>query len=194
MKKVFLFSFLLLLGIGSSENLQAQTLKQDITKEAKKAEKEARKLEEKMREEREYIEAVQALKNQAFVLEADRIVFRRGRLAFVSPQTNFISLSDDRAIVQVAFDGPYSGPNGMGGITIEGSPSNIQLKTDKRGNVTFSMNISGIAVSAQVSILLFNGGNEATVTVSPNFSPNRITLDGKILPVEHARIFKGRSF
>ncbi len=194
MKKVFLFSFLLLLGIGGSGNLQAQTLKQDITKEAKKAEKETRKIEEKMREERQYREAVQALKDQAFVLEADRVVFKRGRLAFVSPQTNFISLSDEHATVQVAFDGPYSGPNGMGGITVDGSPSNIQMKTDKRGNVTFSMNVSGIAVSAQISILLFQGGNEATVTVSPNFNSNRITLDGKLLPVEQSNVFKGRSF
>ena len=174
--------------------VQAQTLGKDVDKAAKKAEKEARKLEEKMRNEVLYREAEQALKDGAFVLEADRVIFKRGRSTFVSSNTNFVSLSDGRATVQVAFNGAYSGPNGLGGVTVDGTASNIKMDKDKKGNINYSMNVSGIGVSAQVSIQLTEGSNTAQVVVSPNFNSNRITLAGQLLPVQKSNIFKGRSY
>lgn len=194
MKKVILLTVVLLVAFAGSVQIQAQSIKEDISKEAKKAEKEAKKLEQKMREEYQYTEAVQALKNQEFVLEADRVIFKRGRSAFVTPNTNFIALSDGYATVQVAFDGPYSGPNGLGGVTVDGRASNIDMKVDKKGNVSFSMNVTGARVSAQVNIQLYNGNNMASVTISPNFNSNRITLNGALLPVDKSNVFKGRSF
>ena len=78
-----------------------------------------------------YAKALHALETLNFVMEADQLVFKRGRTAFVTSATNFVSLSDDKAIVQVApFNG--GGPNGIGGITLEGRASNIRIKTDKK--------------------------------------------------------------
>lgn len=191
MKKViFIVGLLMFAFIG----VQAQSITKDLEKAARKAEKEAKKLEEKLVSELEFKEAENALKNQAFVLEADRVIFKRGRSAFVSSNTNFVSLSDDRATVQVAFNGPYPGPNGMGGITVDGNATNIKMTKDKKGNINFNMNVSGAAVSAQVSIQLANGSNYATVNISPNFNSNRITLTGKLLPISKSTVFKGRSF
>ena len=95
--------------------------------------------------------------------------------------------------MQIAFNGPFSGPNGLGGVTVDGTASNIKMSKDKRGNINFSMDVHGIGVSAQVFIQLTNDNNDASVTVSPNFNSNRITLTGKLLPVEKSNIFKGRS-
>lgn len=194
MKKLILLTIVLLVAFAGNMQIKAQSIKQDIEKEAKKAEKEAKKLEEKLREEMQYREAVQALSDQSFVLEADRVVFKRGRTTFVTSNTNFVALSDGHATVQVAFNAPYPGPNGLGGVTVDGRASNIEMKTDKKGNVNFSMNVMGVGVSAQVSIQLYNGNNMASVTVSPNFNSNRITLNGALLPIEKSNIFKGRSF
>lgn len=174
--------------------MQTQTVGRGSDESASKTEKEARKTEEKMQDEILYREARQALENHAFVMEADRVIFKRGRSAFVSSNMNFISLEDDRATVQVAFNGAFPGPNGLGGITVDGTVSNIKMTQDKKGNISFSMNVSGIGVSAQVFIKLTNGTNDAYVTVSPNFNSNRITLTGKLLPIEKSNIFKGRSF
>lgn len=182
-----LFMFVLAAG------MQAQTLGKDLDKAAKKAEKEARKLQEKMENELLFKEAEKALNDQAFVLEADRIIFKRGRSAFVSSNTNFVSLVDGHATVQVAFNSAFAGPNGIGGITVDGTASNVKLTKDKRGNLNFSMNVSGVGLSAQVNIQLTEGSNNATVTVSPNFNSNRITLTGKLLPAGKSNIFKGRA-
>ena len=140
-----------------------------------------------------YKNAVSALEKSNFVLEADQLLFKRGGTAFVSSNTNFVSLSDNRAIVQVApFNG--GGPNGVGGITVEGSASNVKVQTDKKGNTTLSMNVMGTGISATVNIFLFKGSNYASVVISPNYNSNRITLRGRLVPKEYSTVFKGSSF
>ena len=159
-----------------------------------KAERDARRKEQKrleaIQDSINHVKAVYALENMDFVLEADQLQFKRGRSAFVSSSTNFVSLSDDMAVVQVAsYRG--GGPNGLGGITVEGRTSGMNIKTDKKGTVYFSMHVSGVGISASVRITLFKGSNEASVEVNPNFHSNRITLRGKLLPYSEAGVFKG---
>lgn len=136
--------------------------------------------------------AVKALDSLEFVLEADKLVFKYGEMAFVQSNTNFISLSDDEAVVQVA---PYNagGPNGVGGITLEGRASNIKMRTDKKGTITYSLNVQGAAISAVVTITMPKGTNEAIAVIEPTFSSNRITLSGKIVPKSASRVFMGTS-
>lgn len=193
MKKIILIAVVLMAAFASSIPVNGQSLKENIKKDAKKVEKEAKKLERKLKEELQFKEAEQALKEQAFVLEADRVIFKRGRSVFVTSNTNFVSLVDGRATVQTAFNGPYPGPNGMGGVTVDGQASNIQMSKDKKGNINFSMQIIGLGISAQVNIQLYHGSNSASVTVSPSFNSNRITLNGVLLPVDQSNVFKGRS-
>lgn len=140
-----------------------------------------------------YQNAIQAIDSVNFVLEADKITFKSGRFVYVNGNTNFISVKDGRGIIQLAFDGPYSGPNGIGGITVEGSVSNIKKSIDKKGNVTFSMSILGNGVSAQVFFDMTNGTNNCSATVTPNFNSQRITFTGKLYPPEESQVFKGRS-
>lgn len=136
--------------------------------------------------------AVNALENLDFVLVADKLVSKYGELAYVSGITNFISLKDDRCTIQIA---PYDagGPNGVGGITLDGRASNIVMSTDKKGVIRYSMMVQGAAVSAVVSVTLPQGTNVATVTVTPNLNSNSISLVGKIVPSKESRVFKGNS-
>lgn len=137
--------------------------------------------------------AVQALETLDFVMEADQLVFKRGETAFVTSSTNFIQLSDDKATVQVApFNG--GGPNGIGGITLDGRASNIRIKNDNKSNTLFSMNVLGSGISASIDIILYAGSNRASVTINPNFSSNRVTLNGRLLPTGQSNTFKGRAF
>ncbi len=190
-KLIFLMGMFLFMFAGLS---QAQSQDKAAQKAAKKAEKAAKKAAEEAQQQALFQQALQSMQDQGFVLEADRVIFKRGRSVFVSSNTNFISLDGDNAVVQVAFNGPYSGPNGLGGITVEGKASNIKMSTTKRRVTIFSMNVQGIGISASVTIQMPEGTNQASVTINPNFSGNTLTLSGYVLPIEQSSVFKGRSF
>lgn len=136
-------------------------------------------------------EAKKAIENRHFVLEADKVIFKYGQIAYVTSNTNFVALKDDKAVVQVAFNIPVSGPNGLGGVTVQGTASDIKTTTDKKGNLTFSMNVMGVGISAQVNITMPYGTNEADVDILPNFNSNHLTLSGRLLPMEKANVFQG---
>ena len=139
------------------------------------------------------VEAFTALEQLDFVLEANRLAFKRGETAYVTSYTNFVSLSDDKAVIQIApFNG--GGPNGVGGITLEGRASNIKLKTDKKGNVLFTMSVMGNGLSATVNISLPKNSYMATVMVNPNFHSNRVTLYGTLVPANKSDAFKGFAY
>ena len=141
-----------------------------------------------------YDDAVAALKAQKFVLEANQVMFRNGQTAFVTSNTNFVLVNQARGTVQVAFNTVYPGPNGIGGVTVDGTVSDMKMSTDKRGNINCNFSIQGIGISAHIFLTLTNGGNNATVTISPNFNSNTMTLSGSLLPLNQSNIFKGRSW
>lgn len=191
MKKII--ALLMLVFVSASASVYAQQSNSENRRAARKAQRDAEKAQMKMEEMQAYNDAVQAIKNKEFVLEADRVTFKRGRSVFVTSNTNFILLNGDRASVQIAFNGPFSGPNGIGGITVEGSIGKVTTKIDKKGNVDCSFNVSGVGISAQINIRLSRGSNNASATVNPNFHSNRLSLDGKIVPLSESSVFKGRS-
>ena len=139
------------------------------------------------------VEAIQAINEKAFTLEADQVVFKYGNMAYVNSNTNFVSVKGDKAVVQVAFNIPVSGPNGIGGVTVDGSVSDYEVKTDKKGNLSLSMNVMGTGISARVNISMPKGTNKATVEINPNFNSNRMTLNGVVLPIQKSSVFMGRS-
>lgn len=168
---------------SSSETRQAE----------RKAQREAQKAREKAENERNYAIAVQALKEGKFVLEADQLVFKRGRSAFVSSTTNFVLMDGEHASVQIAANNALAGPNGIGGITVDGSRKEMKITTDKKGNVNCSFSVQGIGISAQVYITLTNGGNNASARISPNFNSNTPTLNGVLVPLSQSNVYKGRA-
>lgn len=169
----------MLLGCKASQ-------KDPVAEQQKKAEEQAER-------EARFVKTVAALENRDFVIEADRINFRGGQFAYVSANTNFISLKGGDATIQLAFNSPYAGPNGIGGITVDGKVSDVKMTTDKRGNITYTMSVNGIAVSAQVMINVWKGDNACYATVIPNFNGNRITFNGYLYPRDESTVFKGRT-
>ena len=80
-------------------NSLAQTTKKEMTRQEKKEK-------QKAMEQALFEEAKQAIENKAFTLEANQVIFKRGKSAFVSSNTNFVMVDGDRASVQVAFNIP----------------------------------------------------------------------------------------
>lgn len=165
-------------------HIQAQEV--ELTKEEKKA------LQEKI-DSIQHAEAVEAVNAKKFTLEADQVVFKYGQTAYVTSNTNFVSVDGEDAVVQVAFNIPAAGPNGLVGVTVDGKVSSYEMRTDKKGTLYLSMNVMGTGISARLDISMPKGTNNATVTITPNFNSNRLTLNGVILPAFKSSVFKGRS-
>lgn len=139
------------------------------------------------------VQARAALQNQDFVLEADNVTFKNGSTVFVNSSTNFISVKGNRAVVQISPSNFSSGPNGVGGITVDGMISDQQIIRGKNGRITYSMNVMGIGINAQVEIYMFPDSNSASATVYPNFNSNTVWMSGKIVPYENSNVFEGMS-
>ena len=195
MKRIVSFIVVLAVAMCGMTQVMAQ---KSITKEAKKVEREIKKQErlahDAVEGQEEFNAAVQAINNQSFVLEANNIQPMNGQVFYVNSNTNFVSLNDGQAMVQIASNSPYPGPNGLGGITVQGSASNIQTKQDDKGNVYLNMNVQGVFISATVSLMLTNGTNNATVTVDPNISGRNLRMTGTLLPYSQSNIFQGTTY
>jgi len=139
------------------------------------------------------VQARAALQNQDFVFEADNLTFKSGSTVFVNSNTNFISVKGNRAVVQISPSNFSAGPNGVGGVTVDGTISGQQITRGKDGRITYSMNVMGIGINAQVEIYMFPNSNQASATVYPNFNSNTIWLSGKIVPYENSDVFEGMS-
>lgn len=140
----------------------------------------------------EFAQALEAIQNGSWALEASSITFRNGYTQYVTPSTNFVSIDDGTAVVQTAFDDSnvYS-PNGLGGITLEGNITGAEISRDKEGNIYYSYGIQGSDISATVHVTLTANSNNATALVSPNFSGRTMSMTGAIYPYSTAGVFEG---
>lgn len=139
------------------------------------------------------VQAFAAVKNQDFVLEAQTVQFRNGATVFVNDMTNFISVKGNRAVVQISPSNFAAGPNGVGGVTVDGMISGQEYRVGKKGYATYSFNVMGIGINAQVEIYLTPGTNQASATIYPNFNSNTVWLQGNIVPYENSKVIEGSS-
>ena len=84
------------------------------------------------------VQAAAAVRNKDFVLEANQVTFKNGNTVFVNSSTTFISVKGNRAVVQISPSNFAAGPNGVGGVTVDGMISGMQEMTDKKGRTTVS--------------------------------------------------------
>lgn len=189
---------MVVLAVAMCGMTQVHAQSKGAERAAKKMEREikkkARLAKDAIEGEEAFNAAVQAINNQSFVLEANTIQPMSGQVFYVNSNTNFVSLNDGQAMVQIASNSPYPGPNGLGGITVQGSASNIQTKQDDKGNVYLNMSVQGTFISATVSLMLTSGTDNATVTVDPNFSGRNLQMTGVLLPYSQSNIFQGTTY
>lgn len=182
---------------GTVEMTRAEKRKaKKAAKAAEKLRKEQEKQEKKRRQERldslQFEMALAAIDDMHFVVVANRVSFRRGYTVNVNESTNFVLVQDNTATVQLAFERGFSGPNGLGGITVEGKITKVEKRFDKKGNLIYRMMVTGTAISADISFTLPKNGTSCNVTVNSNFYPVRITFSGDLKPY-NSHVFQGRT-
>lgn len=192
--------FILLALFAVQVSLFAQEKK--MTRKEKEAAWRAERLKKRAQEERQimhsdsiqYVQAINAIRNGSWALEASNVTFNNGVTRFVTESTNFVSVDDGQAVVQTAFNNSnINSPNGLGGVTLEGRILDEELKMDNEGNVYYNYNIQGAEISATVNVVITAHTNQATATVNPNFSSRQMTMSGYIYPYESAGVIEGTS-
>ena len=190
--------FIMLALLAVQVSLFAQDKK--MTRKEKEAAWRAERLRKRAQEERQiirddsiqFVQAINAIRNGSWALEASNVTFNNGVTRFVTASTNFVSVDDGQAVVQTAFNNSnINSPNGLGGITLEGRVIGEELKMDKEGNVYYNYSIQGADISATVNVVVAANSNQATATVNPNFNSNQMTLSGYIYPYDTAGVIEG---
>ena len=186
------------LDINAQNNKQPSKFQQEKEKWHKEME-EFRARSEERREINELtdsiagVQAAAAVQNRDFVLQGDQVTFKNGNTVFVNSTTTFISVKGNRAVVQISPSNFAPGPNGVGGVTVDGIVTGMQRMVDKKGRTTVSFNVNGIGLNAQIEIYMTPGTNRASATIYPNFNFNTVWMDGNIVPYSNSDVFEGSS-
>ena len=192
MKKIFYLALFVCMAISASSYAQSGRSGREkawrMERERQRAENRALELRQ---DSASYYNALSALKNGSWVLEANNINFPNGITRFVSSNTNYISCDDGEGTIQTAYANFTYSPNGLGGVTLQGNVSGVSMSQDRDGNVYYSFNIQGNAISATVSLTLTGATNQASATVTPNFTGQSVTFDGYLLPYSQSAVFQG---
>lgn len=190
MRKVIALSLACLVGLAAHEGLSA----------GEKADKTERKAQQKavqnVADMAHFEEAVQALNNGRFVLEADRlqypVAFGRGgtrpTMAYVIPTNNYVLSNDGQGMIQWSIEGGPTLQNGAGGYTLAGDAVDVKITTNRKGDVNYRYTVRGNGMNNTVFITLPYGSNFATARVADR------TFYGKLYPAEESSVFKGLPF
>ena len=173
--KIFAVAFMLLISLS----LYGQ---QETRKERKEREK---------REQEALFEVSKALANDStFLIQGERVVLRGGETEYVQGTTNFVKISKETGVLQVApIFSSDPGANGLGGITVKGRVTRYEVK-EKGKNLYMKVNLQGTYVNAEMTINIY-GSNNATVNVAGQFSGQAFTMYGKLIPLGQEFIYEG---
>ena len=106
---------------------------------------------------------------------------------------DIVLVQGDTAVVQFALEGIVNSPNGIGGLTVEGRVTKKRIDYDKRGNLNYTMYVTGTALSADVTFTLPKGSTRCSATVNSNFSSDQLTFSGELCPYR-SNVYQGWTF
>ena len=170
-------------------NLHAQELsEQQLENMSKSEQKEYRKQMQLARQEK----LMETLNSKSWVLEAYMLQNRYGESVNIQPSLNFVALVGDQATVQFG-SSHMIGPNGVGGITLEGNVRKYDIREGKKpgSGAYVQLEVSGVS-SGHLSLgVNVSVDGSAQATVKDNFG-NRLTYRGRIVPAEESIVYKGQ--
>lgn len=186
MRKTFIIFTAIFLAVLSFEGCKSS---RNLTP-AQKLEREQQKRIAQIEDSLRIVDAAMALDSMNFVLEADKLLLKYGGSVQVQSVTNFVSVHNGKATVQIA---PFigAGPNGVGGFTFDGNVNNVKHHIDKHGTRTMQMSVQGAIMSSIITITLYANSTNAQVDINPNFNSRRVTLQGILKPYSENSTFKG---
>ncbi len=189
MKKYILFLVCCLFATQGYSQIEQQLddkTSQKLTKEQKAEQK---------RTEREAMAQLvdQMIKAQRFVLEADYLSNRTGRRVVVSSNLNFIIVDSSEITIQTAPQFGFGGPNGMGGLTAEGTIRDFRVEKVGKTKGSYSIRIMAMTPLGPYDIFMNispDAGADATISGT---TAGKLNYHGRMVPIKRSRHFKGHS-
>lgn len=153
-------------------------------KASKKAQKEHQKQMKQRVDSLGHAKAAAALERGYWVIVADRmnVGYTGYTVSGLNGNTNFVFQQAQEGMVQFAFNDGRPSMNALGGMTLEGKISDVKMRTDKKGNITYSYYIKSTDINAQVTVTVYASSDYAQALVQPTFSGPRMTLYGRLVP------------
>ena len=183
------------IGSASAQSLGGKEIEVRVENriEGKGSKKSSKKEQRAIENEIAFQSALGLVKSRHFVMEATKLSMPDGSSLAVFSDVNYVMMKGDRAVVQ-STPGISGGPNGMGGITLEGMVVDLRETVDKRGNLSLKFTVMSTGGSAEVELKLLTGGNSANATITPKMrTSNRVIMFGRIIDPEKSKVFKGFS-
>ena len=175
MKRIILLFLALFLSISPSLAQKNRSDRRDSIKAT-------RVLEDKLRHE----QAIDALNKKAFVLKVDRRIYeKRSKTWGCDPNTNFVLLNGNEAIVQI------NDPKPQNCDTFKGNASDFKTVTNKKGETTFEMKLKKGSFIIFVKITLNKNDNYCYARLSGRTYYPRLTITGRLYPLEDVGVFIG---
>lgn len=172
-----------------TEKEQRKLARKKAKEERKKA-KELAKKQAKAEEQARYQMAFEGMKGQSFVLQANQVYDRYGNIAQVTNTINFIKLEGEKCVVQLGFEG-IVGFNGVGGITLDGKISDLEIKENDHGGLSMQFNVQGSMMQASVRINLNGADNWADASVRAQTDNTEVKFRGNVIPLNLSNIYQG---
>jgi len=170
-------------------NLYAQELSEEQLENMSKRERKAYQEQIHLARQEQLMET---LNSKSWVLEAYMLQNRYGESINIQPSLNFVALVGDEATVQFG-SSHMIGPNGVGGITLEGNLRQYDIREGKKpgSGAYVQLEISGVS-SGHLSLAIHvSADGNAQATVKDNFG-NRLTYRGRLVPAEESIVYKGQ--
>jgi len=185
-RKVIITTSLICLVIGFTtiaQDAESVDMK-SMSKKERKEYKEKQAIENKKK-------IIALLHSKSWVLEATSLQVKNGQTFQLQPTLNFVGA--DKEIVTVQLGSSFMlGPNGVGGITMDGKPSKYQVNEGKKPTsaVSLTMMVSGPAMGTLSIFLTISTSGNATASMT-DLHGQRLTYRGDFRSLAESRVFKG---
>ena len=160
------------------------------TKEEKKAGKKAKKEAKVLQDKENTAILIGMVESKKFVLEANTLFDRTGLSYILNSSINFVGFDGVNSTIQLAFD-QLIGWNGVGGVTIDGKITKMEVKVKKDG-IGFTIDAAVVNKGGGLVTMLFrvSSSGNARVEMSGSFG-ERITYQGNIIALNKTAVYKG---
>jgi hypothetical protein len=130
----------------------------------------------------EYQEAVNAMKNQVFLLSLYSFVDKKGNLIELEPEGNFILVNKDKFMMQKSI--ALNSNTFAGSDNFKGDFLNFQLKESRKGNIQFSFDLSANKKGLTFKGKMNNDDNTIEGRIKGQTEESEIVVTGNIQPVQ----------
>ncbi|MBR4962579.1 MAG: DUF4251 domain-containing protein [Muribaculaceae bacterium] len=183
MKRIFIL--IAIFTLAFTFNISAQT--EEVSKKEQKAAKRAL---EAQKDSITGVIAKDAIERGEWIFRAITMNVSGGAMINVPSNLNFLMVQGDKFTFQTS-TGFGGGPNNMGGITTTGIIKVENIDTDKHGNVTYSLRLTGTILNAVATLSLQHNSNIADLYLNIDRGTRNISMAGSVYTIGSAQVFEG---